>query len=140
MARKREDGRFNGMKQLVLDNTKCTGCSLCMLICSLVKFKENNPKKAAIQIKRRFPEPGDFQILICNQCGRCREVCPNNAIFKRDGVDIIDPEKCNFCKICIEECPLNVLFTHKSISFPIKCDLCGECIFVCAPRAIQWSD
>jgi ferredoxin len=32
---------------------------------------------------------------------------------------------------------LHVLFLHKDLSFPIKCDLCGECVTVCAPEAIE---
>jgi len=127
------------MKKLVLDHGKCTGCSLCQLVCAMVKFKENNPKKAAIHIRRKFPEPGDFEIQVCNQCDHCQRVCPSEAILERDGVYVIDPEKCTFCGICIEECPVEVLFTHKDLSYPIKCDLCGECVKVCTPGAIQWS-
>jgi len=126
------------MKSLVLNHEKCTGCSLCELVCALYHLKENNPKKSAVRIERRFPEPGTFAIHVCNQCGRCKEVCPAEAIFEKDGVYRIDPGKCTFCEICMEECPLDVLFTHKDLSYPIKCDLCGECVQVCAPEAIQW--
>lgn len=128
------------MKSLVLDHERCTGCSLCELICALSHFKENNPKKSAIRISRKFPAPGAFEIQVCNQCGRCKEVCPAEAISERDGVFWIDPLKCNFCEKCIEECPLDVLYTHREISFPIKCDLCGECVGVCAPEAIRWRE
>ncbi len=128
------------MKALDLHHEKCTGCSLCELICGLAHFKENNPKKSAIHIKRKFPEPGIFEIRVCNQCGRCEEVCPSGGISQKGGVYLIDPEKCTFCGICIEECPSDVLFTHKDLSYPIKCDLCGECVQACAPEAIGWSD
>ncbi|MBM4331774.1 MAG: 4Fe-4S dicluster domain-containing protein [Deltaproteobacteria bacterium] len=125
------------MKTLALHHEKCTGCSLCQVICGLAHFQENNPKKAALRIERKFPEPGTFEIHVCNQCGRCQEVCPSEAIAERGGVYRIDPEKCDFCGICLEECPLKVLFTHKDFSYPIKCDLCGECVSVCAPGAIE---
>lgn len=128
------------MKSLVLHHERCTGCSLCELICGLAHFKENNPKKSAIHIERKFPVPGTFEVHVCNQCGRCKEVCPTEAIIERDGIYFVDPEKCTFCGICIDECPLDVLFTHKDLSYPIKCDLCGECVTVCAPEAIQWSE
>ena len=128
------------MKSLDLHHERCTGCSLCEVVCGLVHFKENNPKKAAIHIERRFPAPGTFYIHVCNQCGRCQEVCPSEAIYEKEGVYVVDQEKCTFCGLCIEECPLKVLFTHKDLSYPIKCDLCGECVGVCAPEAVTWRD
>ncbi|MCX8116791.1 MAG: 4Fe-4S dicluster domain-containing protein [Desulfobacterota bacterium] len=128
------------MKQLLLDHERCTGCSLCELICGLAHFRENNPKKSAVHIKRKFPAPGSFEIQVCNQCGRCKEVCPVEAISEREGALVIDPEKCTFCQVCIEECPYGVLYTHRDIPIPIKCDLCGECVTVCAPEAIRWRE
>ena len=128
------------MKTLVLHHDRCTGCSLCEVICALTRFKENNPKKAAIHIERKFPEPGTFEIHVCNQCGHCQEVCPSEAIDKKDGAYRIDPEKCTFCQICIDECPLKVLFLHRDVPYPIKCDLCGECATVCAAEAIEWRE
>ncbi len=127
------------MKRLFLDHERCTGCSLCELICSLIHFHENNPKKSAIRIERKFPAPGTFEIHVCNQCGRCQEVCPSKAIIEREGAFVIDPSKCHFCQLCIEACPEGALFTHRDLATPIPCDLCGECIQVCAPEAIRWS-
>jgi Fe-S-cluster-containing hydrogenase component 2 len=128
------------MKALLLHHERCTGCSLCEVICGLAHFKENNPKKAAIHIERKFPEPGIFEIRVCNQCGRCLEVCPSEAIREKNGVYKIDPDKCTFCQLCVDECPGHVLFLHKDIPYPIKCDLCGECVTVCAPEAVEGRD
>lgn len=125
------------MKGLILDHDKCTGCSLCELICALTHFQENNPKKAAIRIKRKFPDPGAFEIQVCNQCGHCLEVCPQKAIYEEAGRYKIEVDKCNFCRICVAECPTQVLFTHKDVPYPWKCDLCGECVEVCAPQALR---
>ena len=74
---------------------------------------------------------------VCNQCGRCREVCPSGAISEKDGVYKIDPEKCTICQLGVDECPLQALFLHKDLSYPIKCDLCGECAGGCAPEALE---
>ena len=126
------------MKNLELHHERCTGCSLCELICGLTHFKDNNPKKAALHIERKFPVPGIFEVHVCNQCGRCQNVCPGEAIYEHDGSYRVDPEKCTDCGLCLEECPLKVLFRHKDIPYPIKCDLCGECIGVCSPEAITW--
>ncbi len=124
------------MKSLALHPERCTGCSLCELICGLAHFRENNPKKSAVRIERKYPRPGTFEIHVCNQCGRCREVCPAEAISEKDGVFRISPDQCTFCGLCVDECPTKVLFTHKDLSYPLKCDLCGECVGVCAAEAI----
>ncbi len=126
------------MKALATYPEKCTGCVLCELICALTHFQENNPKKSAIRIKRKFPEPGTFEIQLCRQCGKCKEVCPNEAISEKGGTFFLEPNKCNFCGLCLQECPLGVLFTHQELNHPIKCDLCGECVAVCAAEAIVW--
>ena len=128
------------MKALILHQERCTGCSLCEIVCGLAHFKENIPKKSAIHIQRKFPEPGTFEIRVCKQGGQCREVCPSEAISEKEGVYRIDPDKCTFCQLCVDECPLRVLFLHRDLSYPIKCDLCGECVTVCAPEAIEGSN
>ena len=125
--------------KLVADSKKCTGCRLCMSVCSLVHFDEANPKKAALYIDAKFPEPGTFHTRICDQCGTCASVCPEEAITKRDedGVYIINAEKCTGCGECVEACPLNVMFVHEDSSVPIKCDLCKECIPVCSTKVLS---
>ena len=123
---------------LATDSKKCTGCRVCLTICSLAHFKEINTKKTALAIDAKFPDPGTYEVLVCNQCGTCASVCPVEAISKnKDGVYIIDPEKCNGCGICVEQCPTQVMFLHEDSPVPIKCDLCKECIPVCAPRVLS---
>ncbi len=118
------------------DARKCTGCRVCLTICSLYHFKEVNPKKAALSIDAKFPKPGKYEPLICNQCGICASVCPVEAISENNGVYIIDPDKCNGCGECVKECPTQVMFLHEDSPVPIKCDLCKECIPVCAPGVL----
>jgi len=125
--------------RLEVDSNKCTGCSLCQLICALYHFKENNPKKSAIGIIRRFPVPGSFEIRVCNQCGHCEDVCPQEAIYKENGVYRIDEERCTNCGICVDECPEGALFLHREVNIPIKCDLCGECTEYCPSGALSLS-
>lgn len=142
---------------LATDSTKCTGCRVCLTICSLYHFKEVNPKKAALRIDAKFPSPGTYEVLVCNQCGTCASVCPVEAISLRShsGVPtpvrggapheasgkndayVIDPEKCNGCGICVEQCPTQVMYLHEDSPVPIKCDLCKECIPLCAPGVLS---
>ena len=122
---------------LAADSKKCTGCRVCMTICSLCHFKEVNPKKAALRIDAKFPSPGTYEVLVCNQCGTCASVCPVEAISLKNGAYVIDPEKCNGCGICVEQCPTQVMFLHEDSPVPIKCDLCKECIPLCAPGVLS---
>jgi len=126
--------------KLVADPGKCTGCRVCMSICSLHHFDEANPKKAALRIDAKFPTPGVFEPRICNQCGTCASVCPAEAITEKDGVYIIDPEECTGCGECIEACPAGAMFLHEDSTVPIKCDLCRECIELCSTKVLSIED
>jgi ferredoxin len=47
----------------------------------------------------------------CNECGRCIQICPVDAIeFGVDGKAIIDQTKCNQCGKCITICPKDAIY------------------------------
>ena len=125
---------------LVANTRDCTGCRLCMTVCSLHHFDEVNPKKAALTIDRKFPAPGTFHPRVCTQCGTCASVCPVEAIKEKDGVYVIDSDVCTGCHECVEACPLSVMFVHEDSEVPIKCDLCKECILVCTTKVLSVKD
>ncbi len=104
-------------------------------MCALGHFDENNVKKAALGIRGSFPAPGRYQVRVCVQCGTCAEVCPVEAITRRDGVWVLDRELCTACGACISACPWGVMFTHPGTPQPIKCDACGDCVPYC-PREV----
>ena len=120
------------------DESRCTGCKTCQLMCSLHHFKEHNPKKAALGILGRFPAPGKYKISLCTQCGKCIEVCPEKAISDQDGVIKIDPEKCTYCLTCVDECPFGAIFTHRDFKIPFICDVCGGCVEIFPTKALYW--
>ena len=122
--------------QIQVNADKCTGCRLCRQICTIYHFDEINPRKAAIRIEAQFPAPGKFKPWVCDQCGNCAEACPEDAIYKKDGVYIIDEEKCTYCLLCVEACPYDVMFEHDEVGIPIKCDFCWKCTEVCNTGAI----
>lgn len=69
------------------NETECSGCKCCELICALHNQKECNPKRAFIKISGNFPEPGGYEIKWlkgCTCCGECFEICPKGAIFKKN--------------------------------------------------------
>lgn len=83
---------------LVVDQTKCDGCRLCELVCSLRMLGEFNPARSAVRVlkyeKRGLYIPvispyggllldDDGRPLMCDLCQgspRCVDVCPNGAI------------------------------------------------------------
>jgi len=45
----------------------------------------------------------------CIHCGKCKEICPENAILSIEGDRRIDFSKCNFCMKCLSVCPTKTL-------------------------------
>ena len=118
----------------------CSGCRACQVLCSLARFGDNNPKKAALQIIGHFPEPGVYEINICSQCGICAEECPTGAIQANETTYSIDTDSCTGCGICVEVCPTGSMTQHAAIEAPIKCISCGECVEYCPRRALIWEE
>lgn len=59
---------------LKLDQEKCSGCKMCLIVCPHEVFKISD-RKAVIVNK-------DW----CMECGACQKNCPENAISVRTGV------------------------------------------------------
>ncbi|MDW7650526.1 MAG: 4Fe-4S dicluster domain-containing protein [Bacillota bacterium] len=115
--------------------SNCSGCRICQTVCALRNQKETNPSKAALVIEGCFPAPGKYKVHVCNQCGECAQVCPVDAIVKKNGAYIIDHDACIQCMSCIEACPRGVMVQHPNTDVPIKCNNCGECVSIC-PREV----
>ena len=129
------------MKRLYIYPEKCTGCRECSMACSLSKFGECNPKKAAISVVRdeflRYELP-----IVCSQCEDpvCMKFCHQNAYsIDEDGVVIRDDDKCIGCRMCAVLCPYNAITTLDGEI--IKCDLCDgdpKCVKYCSTEALQY--
>ena len=91
-----------------VDKDKCTGCTACTVTCP----------RHVIQMKPIAPQPAvkcsnkDKGALVnktckvgCIACGLCVRNCPNQAIFLKDNVAVIDYTKCNGCGTCVSKCP-----------------------------------
>jgi len=67
---------------LVVDTTKCTGCQICEVACSLAKENICNPRLSRIRILRQ-DMLGVYSPVIymgCDLCGQCVTLCPTEAI------------------------------------------------------------
>ena len=40
----------------------------------------------------------------CGACGKCKEICPHDAIFMKDGCVGLDKDKCELCSTCLDYC------------------------------------
>lgn len=64
-------------------------------------------------VKKLLPS---FDLINCNKCGHCSQVCGGNAIFFVKGkYPILIPQQCNGCGACIIVCPENTIKKDKQV-------------------------
>jgi carbon-monoxide dehydrogenase iron sulfur subunit len=123
--------------RIKVNRDQCTGCRLCLQICGVMHFDEVNPRKAALRVEAKFPDPGRYRPYVCTQCGKCAEACPLGAISRNErGAYIVDREKCDNCGACVAACPFGVVFRHPDLDYVIICDFCMMCTEMCNTGAI----
>jgi carbon-monoxide dehydrogenase iron sulfur subunit len=129
-------------KILVVNSNKCTGCEMCMDICSGRKAGIYSEKTSRIRIQRDEVE-AVFIPQVCLQCREhpCVDICPVGAIQYDESLCIfnVDVEICTGCGECEKVCPYHGIFVCTDVA--MKCDLCdGEpaCVTVCYPKALQF--
>jgi len=122
---------------LLVDTKKCSGCTSCMMACSLAHHGETNMSLSRIQITQdpfgKFPD--DISIAQCRQCPypSCVEACPTGAMHvdKVTGVRTVDVAKCIGCERCVNACPFTpsrALWNFEE-KHSQKCDLCKDSPF-----------
>ncbi len=132
------------------DDSLCTGCRTCEMVCSLEKAGEFNPYKSAIWILRD-DFSGIDKPVICVHCKvpACEKACPVEidkplSIDQQTGAVIFsNPETCIGCYECVKACPFGAIRIDIQSDKIIKCDLCGgdpECVKWCATGAINYID
>ena len=119
---------------------RCSGCGTCRLACALENYRQVSPAMSALSIHGRFPDPGIYEIRVCDQCGVCAETCPVEAITQTNGVYLIDETLCIGCGECVRACPHHVMFESPRSDTPIKCTLCQACVEVCPRDALVLLD
>lgn len=147
---------------LLVDTKKCSGCSTCMMACSLVHTGGMNHSQARIQISQdpfaKFPD--DTIPSQCRQCEdpACVNACETGAMHAdpETGVRVVDATKCIGCMKCIAACPFEISRSQWNPDGlrAQKCDLCLDtpywdeeggpdgkraCESVCPLRAITFT-
>ena len=133
------------MKTIAVNPSKCTGCRLCELACSLRNAGEFNPTKSRIHVMgydEFFTLP-----MTCFQCEKpyCAEVCPTNAISKdqSSGIVSVAKEKCVGCKMCVLACPFGNIVFSSDTRVAVKCEQCDgepECVLFCEIGALEYRE
>ena len=118
--------------RIAVNRSKCTGCRLCELVCSLFHLEIINPEKSAIRIQKDDLDTSMNRPLVCRQCKEMKCL---------DGEDVTEEsERKQFVwsKERAERCPFNGLNIFDEDAY--HCDLCGghhQCIRVCTTDAIH---
>jgi len=67
---------------------------------------ENEDRQTYISVLRRL---FTIDYDVCIGCGKCKEVCPFNAIEMENNIPKNNTSKCNLCICCMELCPVGAI-------------------------------
>ena len=133
-----------GMKTLIIDASKCTGCRSCESYCALKHEGVCNPAKGRIHVVK-WEQEAVFVPVNCMRCEEpaCELACPKHATYRNysTGALEVDPNRCIGCLSCVFECPFGATFVDPLDGRVLKCDLCGgdpTCVKVCPTEAITF--
>ena len=119
------------------DPETCTGCMICVNVCSMFYFKVISPARSRVRAVRI--EPGlDFP-LFCRNCedAPCIKACPEEALSRTSkGIVIVNNKMCVSHGACVEACPYNAITINPDTGNAIKCIQCGQCVKRCPVDAI----
>jgi len=112
--------------RIKIDHTKCTGCKLCEVICSLQHTGAVNPRRSRIRvfIGEDFCLPviaGPYTEAMCNS----------------KDVVLVEGKEIDGCIVCRASCPVKSIFKEPVTTIPLKCDFCGE---PPDPQCVMWCD
>ena len=113
-----------------IDPSRCTGCRMCQVACSLKHTGGVNPRRSRIRVyvTETYCLPviaGPYTEAACNSRG----------VMPFLGADL------DGCVVCRASCPVKSVFKEPDTGIPLKCDFCGEppdpeCVKWCAPEAL----
>ncbi len=133
----------NGV-HVVVDPSKCSGCSICELWCSYGHEGVFSRSLSRIYVLSYEIVGLDYPV-VCQQCNPapCVELCPTGALGRGgQGQVTLDKAKCIGCRVCSEVCPYGAARMEPHGRYPLICDLCGGtplCVLKCPTNALSLS-
>ena len=127
--------------RLVVDESRCSGCRACEVVCSDAHEDGFSPALARLRVLKRDAE-GIDRPIVCRFCAEvpCVAACPTDALSQQStGVLQLNATLCQGCGECAKACPHEALRLHPATGQPLVCDLCGgepACVAVCATGAL----
>lgn len=138
------------------DQQRCLGCAACVTAClawHAPQFggMEKAPRRRRIVTAEYGDRPPQadrrYWSVACQHCQApaCMAACPKGAIFREDGLVVIDPAKCSGCGACARACPWGAVSLRERR--PDKCTGCRErvaegrkpaCVAGCPLRALDF--
>lgn len=108
---------------MVIDQSKCVGCDLCLAACHA--YNDTPPNISWSRVEEVAPtDDGQrvFRPVPCQHCqdAPCVMVCPAKATYHRyDGLVMMDYDRCIGCRYCQLACPYGVRhFNWETFSGP----------------------
>ncbi|KML64666.1 formate-dependent uric acid utilization protein AegA [Pectobacterium peruviense] len=140
------------MNRFVIASTQdCMGCHACEIACVISHNDEQYPDSGTVFQPRikAFNTPTLRAAVTCRHCedAPCANVCPTQALIRKDNSIQLVQEKCIGCKSCVLACPFGAMsmVTNPMDNSAIahKCDLCADrpggqaCVEACPTQALQ---
>jgi carbon-monoxide dehydrogenase iron sulfur subunit len=131
-------------KMLVVDPTRCNGCGICELQCSIKHDGVSNPTRSRIKIIRKVQQC-IYIPTVCQQCETafCERVCPVDAIYREPESPLVrvNSDLCVGCRMCSIVCPLGGIIVDPVRQVAVKCDFCDgdpRCARYCPTGALEY--
>jgi len=123
--------------------TKCSNCLSCVVVCSERHTGTSAPSRARIRILVDLLTDNVVTAQYCRQCADapCAEVCPEEAITFGGTMRawLVDEKKCVACGACVDACPYQAIVVDPVTDTAAKCDLCDglvRCVEICPTQAL----
>jgi len=134
----------NNVKRIFTHYEKCTGCSICELVCSYVHENAFNNKRSMIRVAASNHYGHDVP-TVCMFCedAPCVKICPVNALERNTSLGRIHvlEDRCIGCSMCVEQCPIGAVSIHPEKGIAVICDFCGgnpQCVKFCPSEALEY--
>ncbi|WP_176761042.1 4Fe-4S dicluster domain-containing protein [Desulforhopalus singaporensis] len=131
---------------ITIDYTRCSGCRVCELACSLSHYQECSSNLSRIRlVEVTVAGVVAAAPTLCQNCcdPPCEKICPTGAT-RRDpesNLMTVAEELCIGCKGCVHGCPFGATAINPYRDAAFRCDQCGGfpvCVEVCPENVLSY--